>query len=501
MRTCLLSCCVLLAASMARGADWPQRNGPYRNNTTPEIVRPWTEPLVAVWTMPLGEGYSSPTVADGRMFLHHKLKDQDVEEVLSLDAATGKVLWRYAYPHKPFESNVGNGPRAAPCIALGKVYAFGITGILTCLEADTGKLLWQKNVLAEANAPIMMFGATAAPLVEGNRLYIPIGAPAMGLAALDVASGETIWTSLDDPPTSVMPVLFQPRIAGRQQVEQFGVARRIAPAQRVERFDDPAPEHVRPKAIRRRTCEVAVLGRREPLGQRLAWPRLQGPGRRAAVEKHRLRRLTGVGHGQLTPLDCLGSGQHRVVGPQPSDTGIKGGELPELLLLPIGERMIMALRAIEVHAQEHPRGRCRQVLGFQFVGLEEGHRVGRNVIVGAVESAIERGGHDRTDPLVVRHVVAQLSGEPRFDFRRQVTHILRIGLRQQRGPPYIGEVPHVARLSQPAVDCPAALLRITVVEKGAHFRDRGNSAIEIEREPSQELRIVGRLSGHDPVAS
>lgn len=205
----------------AFAADWPHRMGPYRDNTTTEVVRPWKEPLKAVWTKPVGEAYASPTVADGRVYIHHKLKDQNVEEVLCLEAATGKELWKFSYPHQPFESNVGNGPRGAPCIALGKLYTIGITGVLTCLNAETGAKLWQKNVLEEAGAPVMMFGVSASPLVDGNRLYIPIGAPGKAIAAFDTASGEPIWSSLDDPPTSVSPVLFQPKVAGRGTVRHL----------------------------------------------------------------------------------------------------------------------------------------------------------------------------------------------------------------------------------------------------------------------------------------
>src|SRR5262245_14467749 len=105
---------LLLICVGAMAADWPHRNGPYRNNKTTEIVKAWTGPLQPAWQIPMGEGYSSPTVAEGRLFLHAKVKDKDEEELLSFDAVSGKPLWRVSYPHKPFESDVGNGPRAAP---------------------------------------------------------------------------------------------------------------------------------------------------------------------------------------------------------------------------------------------------------------------------------------------------------------------------------------------------------------------------------------------------
>src|SRR5581483_3761787 len=170
-----LSFALLVVMFVAAGADWPHRNGPYRNNTTSEIVPAWKGELKPDWEIPLGEGYSSPTVAGGRLFLHAKVKDKNEEEILAFDAATGKQLWRVAYPHAPFESNVGNGPRAAPCIYLGRVYAYGITGILTCLKADTGEQIWQTNPTENLGASIMIFGCTAGPLVDGSRIYLPVG--------------------------------------------------------------------------------------------------------------------------------------------------------------------------------------------------------------------------------------------------------------------------------------------------------------------------------------
>ncbi len=218
LRSLVLALC---SAGMVRAADWPHRFGPHRNSTTTEIVAPWSGPLERQWHIPLGEGYSSPTVADGRLFVHAKVQGKNEEEVMAFDAVTGKQLWRISYEHKPFESNVGNGPRAAPVIVRGRVYAYGITGILTCLDAETGRQFWQLNPLEQNSAPIMMFGASAGPLVEGNRIFLPVGGRDTALVALDTESGSTIWKSLKEPPTSVSPVVFLPKVDGRGVVRQL----------------------------------------------------------------------------------------------------------------------------------------------------------------------------------------------------------------------------------------------------------------------------------------
>ena len=218
LRAIVLALC---SVSMVEAADWPHRFGPYRNSTTTEIVAPWSGTLEPQWHIPLGEGYSSPTVAEGRLFVHAKVPDKNEEEVMAFDAVTGKPLWRISYEHKPFESNVGNGPRAAPVIVRGRVYAYGITGILTCLDAETGKQFWQLNPLEQNSASIMMFGASAGPLVEGNRIFLPVGGHDAALVALDTESGSAIWKSLNDPPTSVSAALFLPKIEGRGVVRQL----------------------------------------------------------------------------------------------------------------------------------------------------------------------------------------------------------------------------------------------------------------------------------------
>ncbi|MBS0208186.1 MAG: PQQ-binding-like beta-propeller repeat protein [Planctomycetes bacterium] len=221
MSKIIVAIALLTLAGPVWAADWPHRFGPYRNNTTPESVAPWAESLSEAWRLDLGEGYSSPTVADDRLFIHAKVKDKNEEEVLAFDSATGKQLWRVSYEHKPFESNVGNGPRTAPTIVRGRVYTLGITGVLTCLDAATGKQFWQTNLLDQFQAPIMNFGTSSGPLIEGNRLYLAAGGAGSCLVALDLETGSVVWKGLSEPPTSVTPIMFAPKIAGR------GVVRHI----------------------------------------------------------------------------------------------------------------------------------------------------------------------------------------------------------------------------------------------------------------------------------
>src|SRR5262249_7253950 len=138
---------VFLSGIAVAAADWPQWLGPNRDASSAEIITPWKGALTVVWRQAAGEGHSSPVTADGRLVFHAKVKDQDAEEVVALDAKTGKPIWRGSYPRGPFTSIFGNGPRATPAVASGKLYTLGVTGILTCWDAADGKQLWQVDTL------------------------------------------------------------------------------------------------------------------------------------------------------------------------------------------------------------------------------------------------------------------------------------------------------------------------------------------------------------------
>jgi len=199
---------LLLACSRASAADWPQWLGPHRDGSTAETVAPWKEPPRVLWRRPVGEGNSSPVVAGGRVYLHTKLKGKFTEDVTAYDAATGLVLWRTAYERGDFKSPYGNGPRATPAVAGGKVYAHGITGILTCLDAADGSKVWQVDTWKEFKAPRLLFGASCSPLVEDGRVLLMVGGKGHGVVAFDRQKGEVLWKSLDDNPSYSSPVIF-----------------------------------------------------------------------------------------------------------------------------------------------------------------------------------------------------------------------------------------------------------------------------------------------------
>ncbi len=196
----------LACGGLATAGDWPQWLGPNRDGVTPEKVAPWKETPKFVWRMSVGEGHSSPVVVGDRVFLHTKVKDKDEEEITAYEAKTGKELWKYSYPRSAFKSVFGVGPRATPAVSDGKLYALGVTGILSCLETDKGKMLWQVDTLKEFKANNLFFGISTSPMVESGRVLVNVGGPGASIVAFNKDKGDVAWKSLDDKATYSSPI-------------------------------------------------------------------------------------------------------------------------------------------------------------------------------------------------------------------------------------------------------------------------------------------------------
>jgi hypothetical protein len=165
----------------ATSQDWPQWRGPGRDGvaSAPQGSA-WPKGLKLAWKASVGEGHSAPVVAGERVFV--LTRQGEVEELLSLDLATGRLLWRQGeaipYTMNPAAMGHGKGPKSTPAVRDGKVYTLGISGILTCREAASGRVVWRKDwkgQLPRARPP------TARPnLVDGGLVIVHAGGPATG---------------------------------------------------------------------------------------------------------------------------------------------------------------------------------------------------------------------------------------------------------------------------------------------------------------------------------
>lgn len=132
---------VLLLAPTARAQDWPQWRGPTRDGNAPRVKAAWPKDLKEEWKVTVGVGHSSPVVAAGRIYVF--ARQGEAEVLLCLNAVTGKEIWRssqpISYQMHPAAAGHGKGPKSTPVVSNGRVFTFGISGVLSCHDARTGK--------------------------------------------------------------------------------------------------------------------------------------------------------------------------------------------------------------------------------------------------------------------------------------------------------------------------------------------------------------------------
>ncbi|MBM3994853.1 MAG: hypothetical protein FJ303_11970 [Planctomycetes bacterium] len=221
MRKLLAFLTVLSASTTTVAADWPQWLGAKRDGGTTEIVKSWKEPLKIAWKQTVGvaektiQGHGGPVVAGGKTFLFFRTPGKYEETLAAFDAETGKPLWRTPYPRRKADFAYGNDPRSAPCVIDGKVYTFGITSVLTCFNAEDGKIVWQVNGEDAYKSPALYFGASCSPIVVGDLVFVNMGAKGASIVAFDKNTGMEVWKTRDDGASYSSPFLYGPANAPR----------------------------------------------------------------------------------------------------------------------------------------------------------------------------------------------------------------------------------------------------------------------------------------------
>ena len=199
-------------------ANWPGFRGPNRDGVyagTPIRTNWPADGLKPLWRQPIGGGYASFAIAGGRAFTIEQRREN--EAVTCYDLGTGREIWVYSYPAFFDESMGGEGPRATPTYDDGRVYALGATGEFHCLDSETGRVLWRKDILSENGAANLTWAQSASPLVVGEKVIVEPGGPAgRCVIAYHKLTGELIWKSLNDEASYSSPMLVT--LAGQKQL-------------------------------------------------------------------------------------------------------------------------------------------------------------------------------------------------------------------------------------------------------------------------------------------
>lgn len=216
----LILALILISVSPVFADDWPQWMGPQRDNIWREegIVEKFPEggPKV-LWRTKVAGGYAGPAVANGKVFITDYVTGDDVkianferktstgsERVMCLDGATGKELWKHEYP-VTYTISYPSGPRCTPSVHNGKVYTLGAEGNLICFDVNSGKIVWQKDLVKEYKTKAALWGYAAHPLVDGNKLICVVGGEGTHTVAFDLETGDEIWHNFDSPEQGYSP--------------------------------------------------------------------------------------------------------------------------------------------------------------------------------------------------------------------------------------------------------------------------------------------------------
>jgi outer membrane protein assembly factor BamB len=178
--------------------EWPQWRGPNRDGVSTEsgLLKSWPEggPKLLWEITGLGIGYSSVSISNGKLYTMGDRTGTDpnrsgkAQFIIAFDLATQKELWA-AYVGPPHD----DGPRCTPTVDDGFVYAIGTSGDVVCVEADTGKVRWRKNLQGDFGGKNPQWKYSESPLVDGEKVVCTPGGQKAVMVALDKKTGEAIW--------------------------------------------------------------------------------------------------------------------------------------------------------------------------------------------------------------------------------------------------------------------------------------------------------------------
>ena len=219
------------SAMTSARADFPQAFGPGRDARLdgPALDGDWkANPPQVLWRQNVGAAWSGFAIVGERALT---MEQKGGEECVTCrDISTGKLLWSTANPGYYSDGIAGEGPRTTPTVQGSRVFTFGATGTLRCLDLETGNAVWTRDVMKDADVELPMWGFSSSPLLHGGMVIVsagcktadgkPVaGAPATSLLAYDAATGEPMWRSGSRPINYSSPFLLT--LAGKPQIVMF----------------------------------------------------------------------------------------------------------------------------------------------------------------------------------------------------------------------------------------------------------------------------------------
>ena len=155
------------------------------------LLKQWPEngPKLLLKIKGIGKGYSQPIFADGKVFVSGVKKD--TTDIISAYNLKGELLWETPYGRSWIRSYADS--RSTPTFENGKLYIASGTGQLNCIDANTGKVVWEVDVIKEYDGEIFTHGDAEAPLVVGNLVVYVTGGEKNTMVAFNKKDGSLVW--------------------------------------------------------------------------------------------------------------------------------------------------------------------------------------------------------------------------------------------------------------------------------------------------------------------
>jgi outer membrane protein assembly factor BamB len=191
----------------ALAQDWPQWRGPNRDAKAADFKAPktWPKELTQKWKVTIGEGVSTPALVGDTLYVFSREQGNEIARAIS--AADGKEKWQEKYESLGATGGAAqhSGPRSSPAVANGKVVTIGVRGMISSLDAATGKVLWRKDEFKS----YPMFHPASSPMIIDGLAIAQLGGRENGaLVAYDLATGEQKWKATGASPSYASPVLM-----------------------------------------------------------------------------------------------------------------------------------------------------------------------------------------------------------------------------------------------------------------------------------------------------
>src|SRR6184192_1070054 len=198
MRLTTLAAFLLSVSPKLTASDWPQWRGQNRDGIAKEtgLLKTWPAngPSLLWQVKDLGSGYSTPSVAAGRIYVMSN-KGLDDEFVKALEMKDGKQVWstRIGKVGNPDQDPNYPAARSTPTVDGTKLYALGSDGDLVCLETVIGKVHWQKSLCADFGGKPGTWAYAESPLVDGDVVVCTPGGAEATVVELNKKTGEVVW--------------------------------------------------------------------------------------------------------------------------------------------------------------------------------------------------------------------------------------------------------------------------------------------------------------------